>query len=382
MSIVSTATRRSALSPNWISRAHDLGRNFAARAAAADAADAFVAENYAELKATGFIAAGVPVELGGGGATHEELAEVLRVLAGYCPSTALALSMHTHQVLIAVWRWLYDKAPVEGLLRRVAAENIVLVSSGGSDWLPGSGRAERVEGGFRVSARKVFSSGAPAGDLLMTGAVYDDPQAGPTVLHFAVPLKASEVKLLDTWHTLGMRGTGSQDIAIDGFFVADAAVGGKRPQGKWHRLFYITSMIAFPLVYGVYLGVAEAARERALVLARTRRADEAMIALIGEMDRELLAARLAHRHMMATAAGNDPGPANVNAIMAGRVLAGQACIRVVEKAMEVAGGASFYRENVLERLFRDVQGARFHPLQDKPQARLAGRLALGLEIDG
>ena len=49
--------------------------------------------------------------------------------------------------------------------------------------------------------------------------------------------------------------------------------------------------------------------------------------------------------------------------------------------MEVAGGAAFYREHGLERLFRDVQGARYHPLRDKAQLHYAGRMALGLPID-
>ena len=49
--------------------------------------------------------------------------------------------------------------------------------------------------------------------------------------------------------------------------------------------------------------------------------------------------------------------------------------------MELAGGASFYRDLGLERAFRDVQAARFHPLQEKPQLRYTGRVALGLDID-
>ena len=73
------------------------------------------------------------------------------------------------------------------------------LSSGGSDWLQGSGTATRVDGGYRINARKIFASGAPAGDLLMTSAVYQDPQAGPSVLHFAVPMRAEGVKILDTW---------------------------------------------------------------------------------------------------------------------------------------------------------------------------------------
>ena len=66
----------------------------------------------------------MPVELGGGGASHGELADALRVLATYCSSTALALSMHTHQVLIPTWRWRHEQAPVEAFLRRVATEEL------------------------------------------------------------------------------------------------------------------------------------------------------------------------------------------------------------------------------------------------------------------
>jgi len=359
-----------------------LGPQFAERAAAHDAGEQFVADNYAELKRARLFAAGVPAELGGGGASHAELCDMLRTLAHYCGSTALAFSMHTHMTAINVWRWRHDKAPVDALLKRVAAEQIVLLSSGGSDWLPGSGRAEKVEGGFRITGRKGFSSGAPAGDILMTSAVYDDPQAGPTVLHFGVSLKAEGVRILDTWHTLGMRATGSHDIALDGVFVADAAVGVRRPQGKWHHLFHVITMVAFPLIYAVYVGLAEAARDRALALAAKRKHDAQLPYLVGEMENALTAAQIALRHMVETAATSKPGPATTNAIFIGRTLAGQNALRAVEKAMEVAGGAGFYRDAGLERLFRDVQGARFHPLQEKPQQHLAGRLALGLDIDG
>ncbi|MGH6962522.1 MAG: acyl-CoA dehydrogenase family protein, partial [Dongiaceae bacterium] len=217
---------------------------------------------------------------------------------------------------------------------------------------------------------------------LMTSAVYDDPQAGPTVLHFGVPLKAEGVRVLDTWHTLGMRATGSHDIELNGVFVADGAIGVRRPQGKWHHLFHVITMVAFPLIYAVYVGLAEAAREKALGLAARRKLDPQLIGLVGEMENAVVAAQLALRHMVETAATATPGPATTSAIFVGRTLAGQNAIRAVETAMEVAGGASFYRDAGLERLFRDVQGARFHPLQERPQQQLTGRLALGLDIDG
>ena len=366
---------------DWVEVVRGLGPAFAARANDHDERDGFVAENMAALKAAGVLAAGVPRELGGGDATHAELCEMLRALAGCCGSTALTLAMHTHAVATAVWRWRKEGGPVENLLRRVAAENLVLVTSGGSDWLRGSGAAERVEGGWRVEARKIFASGAPAGDLLITGAVYEDPTAGPTVLHFAVPLRHENVTLLDTWRVLGMRATGSHDVRIDGFFVPDAAVTARRPQGKWHPLFHVITMVALPLIYAVYLGIAEAAREKALALARPRAADPSLPYLVGELELELTTARLAWAELVALAADSMPGVETTNRITTARTLVGRAAIRAVEKAMEVAGGAAFYREHGLERLFRDVQGARYHPLQEKVQLRMSGRLALGLDID-
>ncbi len=359
----------------------ELEPQFAERAAAADEQERFVLENYAELKAHGLVAAGVPEELGGLGASHAELCEMLRRIAYQCGSTGLAFSMHTHQVATNAWRWRHQKAPVEGLLKRVAAENIVLLSSGGSDWLQGSGAATRVEGGYRINARKIFSSGAPAGDLLMTSAVYDDPEAGPSVLHFAVPMKAEGVKLLDTWKVMGMRGTGSHDIELTNVFIADAAIGGKRPQGKWHPLFHIISMIAFPLVYSAYLGVAEAARDLVVGRARKRKADHRSVELIGAIDNELTMARLARQDMIAAAATNDPGLATTNRVMIGRALVARGVLKTVELAMEAAGGSAFYRSAGLEQLFRDAQAARYHPLRDGAQQIYAGQIALGLDVD-
>src|SRR5919109_2876446 len=177
MAVSSAELIGSAVRTDWIGVAHELVPLFAARAAAHDADDSFVAENYAELRRRRVFSAGVPAELGGGGASRAELFDVLRILAHGCSSTALALSMHTHQVMIPVWRWRHEGAPVEGLLRRIAADELVLASSGGSDWLAGSGRADKVDGGYRVTARKIFASGAPAADLFSTMAVYEDPAA-------------------------------------------------------------------------------------------------------------------------------------------------------------------------------------------------------------
>jgi len=362
--------------------ARRLGEEFATRAAASDEADRFVSENYQALKDSGLVEAGVPRELGGGGAEVAELADMLRILAHCCSSTALAFSMHTHQVAIPAWRWRHQKVTaVEPLLKRVANDRIILLSSGGSDSIGGSGKAEKVEGGYKISARKVFTSAATAGDMLMTGAVLQSESEPDTVIHFPVPMKAPEVKVLDTWKTLGMRGTRSDDVVIEGLFVPDASVGFSRRAGEWHPMFQIIATVAFPLIYGAYLGVAESARDIALTLAKRKGPTHDMINLAGRMDTALRAAQIAHRWMVRTAERNQPSDDSVNEVMIGRSLVAKNAIETVELAMELAGGAGFYRANGLERRFRDIQGARYHPLQSGPQAEYAGAMALGQPID-
>jgi alkylation response protein AidB-like acyl-CoA dehydrogenase len=374
------AAPRSAASRRPVETARALVPALAARASHVDENDVFVAENYALLKEAGLIEAGVPEELGGGGADVPELAEMLRVLAHGCGSTALAFSMHTHQVAIPAWRWQHKKvAAVEPLLKRIAAEKLVLLSSGGSDWIGGSGKAVKVEGGYRVSARKVFTSGAEAGDILMTGAVCETDE-GPAVIHFGAPMRASEVKIEQTWRSLGMRGTGSNDVVIDNLFIPDTAVAFSRKPAEWHPVFQIIATIAFPLIYAVYLGVAERARNIAIELVGRKPVTGYSLDLAGRMETSLRAARLAHRWMLDTVALNAPSAETVNEVMIGRSLVADHSIRAAELALELAGGAAFYRQSGLERCFRDVQGARFHPLQSGPQAHYAGAMALGQPV--
>jgi alkylation response protein AidB-like acyl-CoA dehydrogenase len=374
-----TTTTDQAVRTDWMAVAQELAPTFAARAAGHDADDTFVSENYADLRRRRVFSAPVPAELGGGGASHAEMCEVLRTLGRACSSTALALAMHTHQVLVPVWRWRHEGAPVEPFLRRVAAGELVLASSGGSDWLAGTGRADKVDGGYRVTGRKIFASGSPAADLFSTMAVHDDPVDGPTVLHFAIPFDAPGVSRGDNWRTLGMRGTGSSDVVLDGVFVPDAAIGARRPSGRWSHLWHIVAATALPVIYAVYVGIAEAARDVALREAARRRDDPAIQDMVGALEIEVAAARLAWRSMVEAANRGRVGADVTNEVMIGRALAGQAVLRATEAAMEVAGGAGFFRSAGLERLFRDAQGARYHAMRGPAVRRYAGRLALGLD---
>ncbi len=379
---MSTSTASPAPRTDWVALAERLGSGFATRAMGQDEEDRFATDNVAELRANRFYAAAVPAEFGGGDASIVQLSLVLRALGRNCGGTALAFSMHTHNVATAAWRWRNQNAPMETLLRRIADEQCVVVSSGGNDWLESGGTARRVEGGYRINARKPFVSGQPVGDLLSTSAVLDDPTEGPTVLHFFVPLTAPGLRVVDTWKVHGMRASGSNDIVLEEVFVPDAAIGGRRVKGRWHPLFHTISMIALPLIYSVYVGIAEAARDLVLkgVSEPTRR-DPLMQAAAGSLDTMLATARMALADML-TATSGEPGPETTVRVTTGRQIAGEAAIRTVELAMEMAGGRGYFRAAGLERLFRDVQAARYHPLKTSDQRLLAGRLALGMPIDG
>ena len=359
---------------------HDLGPVFVNHAIVHDIEGEFVAENYADLKKADLFAAAVPSELGGGGLNHSEMCEVLRVLAHYCPSTALTFSMHQHLVGATVYKYLKGQ-PGEALLRKVV-DGTVLVSTGGRDWLESNGSMKRVEGGYLVSARKAFASGSQAGDIFISSAPYDDPEEGPLVLHFGVPATSEGVRIEDDWNTFGMRGTGSQSIIMKDVFVPDSAIALKRKQGVWHPVWGVVLMVAIPLIMSVYRGVAEAAFEKAKKQALKKKdKDPSLPYLLGEITNLMTTAQLAVNDMIALANNYDfePSLENGNAILIRKTIAANALIATSEKALEVAGGIGFYRGFGLERLLRDSYAAQFHPLPEKQQHLFTGRLVLGLE---
>jgi len=361
------------MNTNWTDLARELGPALAENAAEHDAAGTFVADNYALLARHGVMGALVPGELGGGGATHAEMCHFLREVAHHCAATSLALSMHQHLVAAAVWKWRHGGAGA-ALLRRVAAEPLVLLSTGATDWVDSNGTMERVPGGYRVTARKVFGSGGPAADLMVTSSVH----AGQ-VLHFTVPLDAEGVSVLQDWDTLGMRGTGSNTILLDRVFVPDDAITLRRPQGAWHPVWTVVVTVALPLVMSTYVGLAEAARDAACGLARPE--DPHAPYILGELEREVFTARDAWSAMIAAADGYafDTGIAAANAALVRKAVCTKAALAAVEKAMEASGGRGFFRSSRLEQMLRDVHAAPYHPLPEKKQALFSGRLALGLD---
>ncbi|HUQ42052.1 MAG TPA: acyl-CoA dehydrogenase family protein [Candidatus Limnocylindrales bacterium] len=377
-----TMTTETTTKTDWLGKAKELATDFATRAPKHDADDSFVAENYAAMKTAKLFSAPIPAELGGGGATFAEHAAIIRTIARGCGSTGLAFSMHSHLLQATIWRHRHNATPpAEPLLRRIAKEELILVSTGGSDWLDGSGALTKGDdGNYKFSGRKIFGSGGPSGDLLLTTGIYDDPQSGPTVYHFGVSMKDPGVKVQDNWKTLGMRGTGSNDITIENVAVADAGVSVRRPKGAWHRFFDVVSPIIWPLTYSAYVGVAENAHDIALAMAPKRKDDAVTQDGVGEMRTQLLIAQETLERMISVAASEyEPSMALSDLTYRRKTAVAKAALRTVELAMEVAGGAGFYRAAGLERCFRDIQGARYHPWQERKQYRFSGRIALGLD---
>jgi acyl-CoA dehydrogenase len=145
---------------------------------------------------------------------------------------------------------------------------------------------------------------------------------------------------------------------------------------------HVVVLIAMPVVYAAYLGAAEAARDLALAAAARKKNDEATAYLVGELENQVVTAQIVHADMVAFAAKAKPGPESTSAMLSRRAIVAKAILGTVDRAMETAGGAAFFRETGIERLFRDVQAARYHPGTEKSQARLTGRVLLGLDIDG
>ena len=320
---VTTSKQSSKKALDWTAAVGEIGPRFAERAARHDEDDSFVASNFADLAELRFFSAAVPTELGGGGASHSQICSAVRRIAHDCPSTALAMSMHQHLLAAALWRWRRGQDE-EAFLRRVAQQQLVLVSTGATDWVNSEGEMTKVDGGYRVSALKRFASGAPGGDLLVTSARYDDPERGPRVLHFAVPMNSEGVSVGSDWRTLGMRGTGSNAVTLDSVFVPDQAIGLDRQGGVWHTVWNVVIVVAMPLIMSAYVGIAEQAAQ----IARTRASGGSKAAhytpyLLGEMENSLTATQVTVDSMIAIANNHEFAPTieNADAVLKRKTLA-------------------------------------------------------------
>lgn len=365
-----------------VGRAAAVGRVIGAHAARHDNDGTFVEEAFDCLRDEGLLALGVPEELGGGGATIRELASVQCELARHCGSTALASAMHQHVVAFTAWRYRRGLPGAEATLKRVATEGIVLVSTGGADLTRPRGEATKVDGGYRVSGHKIFASQSPVGTVMSTMFGFVDSDGSRRVLNMAVPIASDGVSVLDNWDTLGMRGTASNDILLDDVFVPDERVLANRPFGVVDPPLQVILSIAIPIISAVYLGVATAAFEAATEAATSRSADPIVQRQVGLMSHRLRVARWALDRAL-DEIGDDPTPSveAVAAAMAAKREIALAGLDICDIAMELGGGSAFFKGSTIERCYRDIRAATFHPLTPELTLIHAGRLAFGLPVD-
>lgn len=338
----------------------------------------FAESNYSLLAEKGFLKAMIPKSLGGHGLSHGEMCDCIRKIAHFCPSTALAISMHQHLVASTIWKY-RNQQEGEALLRQVVDRNLVLVSTGARDWLESSGNMKKVDGGYLVSGKKQFASQSAIGDVMVTSARYAHKEKGEQVIHFTLSMDSDGVFLEDDWYTLGMRGTGSQTVTLKDAFVPESAITLIRSRDTIPDVWHVVLTVAPPLIMAPYVGIAEAAKAIAIQYCRkANRTREDIPLLLGELDNFLCMAILAYTDMIALANNGviQPEEKTSLAMLSRKTILSDACKATVDKAMEAVGGKSFFRSLELEKLFRDVQAVRFHPLPKKQQMRLLGEYLL------
>jgi alkylation response protein AidB-like acyl-CoA dehydrogenase len=140
--------------------------------------------------------------------------------------------------------------------------------------------------------------------------------------------------------------------------------------------------IAMPIIAAVYLGVAEAAYEAALEVGKRKAGDPLVQRQVGLMSHRLRVASWALDGAFAEI-GDDPAPSmeSFHAANTAKREIALAGIEVCDIAMDIGGGPAFFRGSVLERCYRDIRAAKFHPLNPEATLVHGGRIALGVPAD-
>ena len=363
---------------DWIDLIHKLGANFEKRAPDNDKEGTFVHANYADLKKNFFFSAAIPEELGGGGISHEEMCNVIRVMAQYCSSTALAFSMHQHLIAVSLWK-LKHKNVGATMLQNVAKHQLVLISTGAADWLGSSGELTKTEGGYLFTGKKYFSSQSEAGNVVVTSARYLNEDKGWKVLHFSASMNTEGISIAEDWDVMGMRATGSQTLVFKEVFIPDASIALERPKDEFHMVWNIVLTVALPLIMATYIGIAEKAMEIVIAKGKATKSNNDQIALrIGKLNNVLLSiqAQWKAMHEMANNFDSKPNESISIKALSYKTNIAEGAKEVVTEAMGIIGGQSFYKKNNLERLFRDVQAGEFHPLPKWKQYAFTGERLL------
>ncbi len=371
---------------------------FRDRAAHHDAVGRYPAEDLADLRAAGWFTAALPEDLGGRGLNLAHLGGEQRRMARYSPATALSTSMHHYWAGLAADLHRME-LPEADLITGYVMDGDLLASGHaevGND-IPvalSTTSARRVEGGWRITGRKMFGSLGPHWTRLGFHAMDAHDPTAPVVVHAFVPHDAPGLSTVPNWDAQGMRATESHDTVLEDVFVADSAVLCVVPAGPpTHPAVAVMLVWAVTLIANVYVGTAERALEITLAHAARRtsiaipRGIFAHHPLVQHQVADMYLALDAARCSVDAVArdwvgGVDHGPMWGPKVLAAKWQATVAANRVVDLACEVVGGSSYRRGTELERLSRDVRAARFHPGTDAFTHETLGKALLGVDGDG
>ncbi len=256
--------------------ARALACEFAARAAQHDRDGSFPFENFKELAEAGLLALTVPAALGGHGAGALDTARILGIFGKADPSTALVLSMHyiQHLVMARSTRW---PSRLSRKLAREAVEGLALVNalrvepdlgSPARGGLPAT-IVRKTETGWRLSGRKIYSTGAPILKWYAVWAKTDEPET--RVGLFLVPAGLPGTRIVETWDHLGLRASGSHDVLFDDVvFPLDHEIDVRKPD-DWKVPDFTQSTVHAIFVAAIYDGIARAARDWLVEFLKNRK---------------------------------------------------------------------------------------------------------------
>lgn len=370
-----------------------LAESFAQRAAAHDLDGSFPYENYDEMRDAGFLGLTVPQELGGMGAGLYDMCLALERLAGGCASTALAVTMHVSPLLqlASLWRDDPQLGGIEETLREAAAGRVVFASMsaepGPSTLMTSLSTATPVDGGYRVTGKKIFGTESAVCTHFSTMARTDDPERGSRVIFFRIPRSSEGLTFHQTWDTLGMRATQSNDWEMNDVFVAADAVFHSYPVGHLDgKMLQTVWGAAMPAFGSVYLGIGAAALAwcRTWAIGRKRLHHPGVQSRMARMEILLESARATIRsHCADMESGLLPQMHVQTGIAKAAIpkyVATNNAVAMLDLAMEIAGGSGYYKRGPLERMYRDVRAGTIHPLNNLDAEEIVGKTALELVV--
>jgi alkylation response protein AidB-like acyl-CoA dehydrogenase len=366
--------------------AEELAGRFAARAGDHDRDGTYPFEAIDALKAAGYFAAPVPVELGGLGVSsaHDLVVASSRLARGDA-SVAIGVNMHLIAVLnmerrrqVAVAAGAERRAGAfAASLERIGRDGVVMaaaISERGQDITRPGTVASRTESGWRIDGRKLFCTMSPAATDLYVAVTYADREGTERYAYAMVPTDAVGVMVHDDWDALGMRASGSNSVSFEGVELPDGGILGGFPAGE--PLPYMERNLVAGLFHAAAsLGIAESAdaiarrgligRSNGDARSRMQIADNAvdLAASRGVLSR---AAALIDEHRAANPASAGSAE-EIGALFAegqaAKAFVNEAAARIVDRALALSGGAGYAGGSPLARAYRDVRASAFmHPL--------------------